>query len=134
LNEIASISSICSFSSITSGIVITSSPLEVNIISNSSVEILWNKIVFCSRIGLNDISSLSSDVEVKYSYVASYSSGSLNDTESERSILESSSKLSCINSKLKIRVDWISISISLISHSICNNWISVMVELSPLLL
>jgi len=67
LNPVASISSVSSFSGVTSGVGVASSPLEVNIVSNSSVQIRWDKIVFSSGISLNDVSSFSSDIQVENS-------------------------------------------------------------------
>jgi len=65
LNKVRSISSISSFSCISSWVGITTGPLEVDVISDSGVEILGNKIVLSCRVGLDNISSLSTDVQVE---------------------------------------------------------------------
>jgi len=65
LDKVSSVSSVGSFSGISCWVGVASSPLEVDIISNSGVQPLWNKVVFSGWVGLDDVSSLSSDVQVE---------------------------------------------------------------------
>jgi len=67
LNKVRSVSSVGSFSGISCWVGVASSPLEVNVISNSGVQPLGNKVVFGGWVGLDDVSSLSSDVQVEHS-------------------------------------------------------------------
>lgn len=65
LDKVGSISLIRSFSSISGWVGITSSPLEVDVISNSGIESLRDIIVFSGWVGLDNVSSLSSDIQVE---------------------------------------------------------------------
>jgi len=65
LDHVGSVCSFSSFSSVSSGVGVTSSPLEVNVVSSSGSEVCWDKVVFSGRVGLDDVSSLSSDVDVE---------------------------------------------------------------------
>jgi len=99
LDHVGSIGLISSFSGVSSGVGVTSGPLEVNVISRSDREISGDEIVLSGGVGLNDVSSLSSDVQVEDSVGHGDSSGSGSDMEHERSILEGSSELRMINGK-----------------------------------
>jgi len=65
LDDVASVSLVSSFSGITSGVGITTSPLEVNVVTNSGVQESGDEIVFSGGESLDDVSSLSSDVDVE---------------------------------------------------------------------
>jgi len=99
LDHVGSIGLISSFSGVSSGVGVTSGPLEVDVISRSDREISGDEIVLSGGVGLNDVSSLSSDVQVEDSVGHGDSSGSGSDMEHERSILEGSSELRSINGK-----------------------------------
>jgi len=99
LDTVRSVSSVSSFSGISGGIGITSSPLEVDVISDSGVQVGWDKVVFGGGVGLDDVSSLSSNVQVEDSGKSWDSLGSLGDFEDVRSVLEGSSELSGILGK-----------------------------------
>jgi len=64
LNDVASVGLVLSFSSISSGVVIATHPLEVDVISLSDFQVVGNKVIFDGWIGLDDVSSLSSDVQI----------------------------------------------------------------------
>jgi len=83
LNHVRSVSLISSFSSISGGVSVASGPLEVDVISNSSVQVLRDKVVLGGGVGLNNVSSLSSDVQVVESRSSSNSNRSLGDLEGE---------------------------------------------------
>jgi hypothetical protein len=100
LDHIVSVSSVDSFSGISSWIGITSGPLEVDVISDSSFKNFRSEVVFGGGIGLHNISSLSSNVQVEDSCNIRYSAGSLLDGEDVCSVLEGSSVLSGIKSEL----------------------------------
>jgi len=105
LDNVASVSLISSFSSISSWVGVTSGPLEVNVISDSSVENFRNEVVFNGRIGLDNVSSLSSDVQVEDSCDGRNSIRSGLDVEDVGSVLEGSSELTGIKGQLV----WLSI-------------------------
>jgi len=102
LNDVASVSLVSSFSSISGWVLIASSPLEVNVISNSGVEIRWDEVVFSGGISLDNVSSLSSDVQVKHTGQRWNISRSLGNVENERSVLESSSVLAGVHGQLEV--------------------------------
>jgi len=97
LDKIASVSSIGSFSGISCWVGVASSPLEVDKVSNSGIQPLGNKVVFGGWVGLHDVSSLSSDVQVEYSSNAANSCRSRCNLEDIRSVLEGSSELGGIS-------------------------------------
>jgi len=98
LDHVGSVSLISSFSSVSSRVGVASSPLEVDVVSRSNRKITRNKVVLSGGVSLNDVSSLSSDVQVEDSVGGRDTSGSGSDVEHERSILEGSSELRGINS------------------------------------
>lgn len=100
LNNVGSISSGSSFSSISVGILITTNPLEVNVVVLVDGKVSGNKVVFSGRVGLDDVSSLSSNVQVVDTSLIRDIIGSRLDEEDMRSILEGSSVLGSIDSKL----------------------------------
>jgi len=102
LDNVASVSLVSSFSSISGWVLITSSPLEVNVISNSGVEIRWDKVILSGWVGLDNVSSLSSDVQVKHTGQSRDISGSLGNVENKRSVLEGSSVLTGIHGQLEV--------------------------------
>jgi len=67
LDVVRSIGLILSFSGISSWVSIATSPLEVDIISDSSVKVLRDKVVLNSGVSLDNVTSLSSDVQVEKS-------------------------------------------------------------------
>jgi len=83
LNKVGSISSIGSLSGVSSGVSVAASPLEVDVISDSGIEVLRDKIVLGGGVGLDNISSLSSDVQVVESSRSRDSRRSLGDLECE---------------------------------------------------
>lgn len=101
LDNVGSIGLVSSFSGISSGVGVTSGPLEVDKVSNSDVEIIGNKVVFSGRVGLDDVSSFSSDVQVEDT--ANTNIGrSRDDGEDVRSVLEGSEELRGINGHLDL--------------------------------
>jgi len=100
LDDVVSVSAVGSFSSISCRIGVATGPLEVDVISNSAIEGLRNKVVFGGRISLDDVSSLSSHVEIEDSGDGRNSIGSWLNVEDVASILEGSSVLSGIQSQL----------------------------------
>jgi hypothetical protein len=97
LDNVVSISSIGTLPSISCRVGITSSPLEVDVISRSNSEIIGGKVVLGGGEGLDDVSSLSSDVKVEDSVGVQNSRWSRSDVEHVRSILEGSSELGGID-------------------------------------
>jgi len=96
LNHVGSVSSRSSFSSVSGRVSVTSSPLEVDVVSLSSNKESGNKVVLGGRVGLHDVSSLSSDVNVEDPLKERDSRRSWSDVEDVRSVLEGSSELSCV--------------------------------------
>jgi len=99
LDTVSSVSSVSSFSSISGWVGVASGPLEVDVISNSGIQVLWDKVVFSGWVGLDDVSSLSSNIQVEDSGQSGNSIGSLGDSEDVRSVFEGSSELGGILSK-----------------------------------
>jgi len=95
---------VSSFSSISSRICVASSPLEVNVVSNTDEQSFRNKVVLSGRVGLNNVSSLSSDVDVEDSLKERNSSRSWSDVENVRSVLEGSSELSGVESHGHVQI------------------------------
>jgi len=99
LDNVASVGLISTFTSVTCWVGITTGPLEVDVISNTDSQIIRNKVVFDGRVGLDDVSSLTTDVQVVDSSSAwDLSSLSWADVEDVRSVLEGSSELGGIKS------------------------------------
>lgn len=99
LDAVRSISSVSSFSSISGWVSVTSGPLEVDVISDSGIQVLWDEVVFSGWVGLDNVSSLSSNVQVEDSCQWWDSVGSLGNSEGVGSVFEGSSELSGILSK-----------------------------------
>jgi len=97
LNHVGSVSACSSFSSVSVGVSVASSPLEVDVISLSSSEEGWDKVVLGGGVSLDDVSSLSSDVQVENSLEEGDGGRSWSDVEDVRSVLEGSSELSGID-------------------------------------
>jgi len=76
----------------------------VDVVSNSNSEIIGNKIVFGSWVGLDDVSPLSSDVKVVNSGICGDARWSGHDGEGLRSVLEGSGKLGSVDGKLSSEV------------------------------
>jgi len=104
LNDVGSISSVSSFSSVSVGVGVTSGPLEVNVVIDQDSKIFWNEVILSGWVGLDDVSSLSSDVDVVDSLVRSNSGRSWSNGKDVGSVLECSSELSGINSELECLV------------------------------
>jgi len=102
LNQVRSIGLIGTFSGVSGGVSITSSPLEVDVVSNSGVEVLRDEVVLSGGVSLDDVSSLSSDVQVVETSSSRDSLRSLGDLEGVRSILEGSSELRSIHGKFNL--------------------------------
>jgi hypothetical protein len=100
LDDVGSVGLVSTFTSITSGVSITSSPLEVNVISNSGVQDGRSEIVFSGRESLDNVSSLSSNVNVKDTSSRRNTARSGSEVIGVRSILEGSSELGSIHSQL----------------------------------
>jgi len=100
LNDIGSVSLIGTFTSVTSGVSVTSTPLEVDVVTNTSVQLGRSEVVFSGRISLDDVSSLSSDVDVEDSSSSLDSTRTRSNVIDVRSVLEGSSELRSIQSQL----------------------------------
>jgi hypothetical protein len=100
LDDVGSVGLVSTFTSITSGVSITSSPLEVDVISDSGVQDGWSEIVFSGRESLDNVSSLSSNVNVKDTSSRRNTARSGSEVIGVRSILEGSSELGSIHSQL----------------------------------
>jgi len=101
LHHVGSIGLGGSLTSISSWVGVASGPLEVNKVVCSSFEALWHEVVFSGGVSLNDVSSLSSNVEVEDSLSSGNSRGSGQEVEDIRSVLEGSSELRSIGGKLE---------------------------------
>jgi len=100
LNHVGPISLGSSFSSVSGGVGVTTSPLEVDEIVGTSHEVGWHKVVLSGGISLNDVSSLSSYVEVENSLGCGNSRWSGQEVEHVRPVLEGSSELRGIGGEL----------------------------------
>jgi len=69
----------------------------VNVVSSSSRKMLGHKVVLSGWVGLHDVSSLSSHIEIEDSLGGGDSRGSWEEVEDVRSILEGSSELRSIS-------------------------------------
>lgn len=123
LDSIASVSSVSSFSGISGWVVITTSPLEVNVITNSGIHVLRDEVVFSGGVGLDNISSLSSNVQVEDSGKGRNSIGSLDNVEDMRSILEGSSELSGIEGEFQFSSGNI-----FIDDGVLSDWRSIVIH------
>jgi hypothetical protein len=65
LDDVGSVGLIGTFSGVSGGVSVASSPLEVDIISNTSIQQSGGEVVFGGGISLDDVSSLSSNVDVE---------------------------------------------------------------------
>jgi len=97
LDDIGSVSLISSLSCISSGVGVTSGPLEVDVISLSHRQVIGDEVVLSGWVGLHDVSSLSSNVQVENSVGVENSRGSGSDVEHVRSILKGSSELRSVD-------------------------------------
>jgi len=93
LHDVGTISLHCSFTIIASGIVVTTSPLEVNNISLLYLQAIWYEVVLRRRESLHDVSTFSADVQVVNLGVLGHSLGSGVDVEDVRTVLEGTSEL-----------------------------------------
>jgi len=99
LNHVGSVSASLSLSSVSCRVGVASSPLEVNVISLSSVEERRSKVVFGGRVGLHDVSSLAPYIQVEDSLKSRHSTRTRSDVEDVRPVLEGSSELSGVESQ-----------------------------------
>jgi len=102
LDDVGSIGLSGTFTSISGRVLVTSCPLEVDVVTESDVEILWNEVVFGGGVGLDNVSSLSLDVEIVNSGNTGNSMRSLSHDPSMRSVLEGSSELRGIRSHFEL--------------------------------
>jgi len=102
LNHVASVSLVSTLTSISSWVGVATGPLEVDVVSDSALEVIGDKVVLSAWVGLDDVTSLSSNVKVKDSVGRENSRRSGSDVEHVRSILEGSSKLRGINSQSRV--------------------------------
>jgi len=65
LNHIGSICLVGTFTSISSRICVTTSPLEVDVIANKDGKGFRDEIILGGGIGLDDIASLSTDIQIE---------------------------------------------------------------------
>jgi len=75
----------------------------VNVISSTSNKECGNKVVFRGRVSLDDVSSLSSNIQVEYSLKRRDSSRSRSNVEHVRSVLEGSSELRGVEGKRNVK-------------------------------
>jgi len=71
----------------------------VNVVSSTTSEVSGDKVVLSGGVGLHDVSSLSSDVEVEDSLERRDSRRSGSEMEDKRSVLEGSSELGSVDGK-----------------------------------
>jgi len=100
LNNVASVSLVSSLTSVTSRVGVATSPLEVNVVANGNKESLGNEVILSSWVGLDDVSSFSSDVQVVDLFSACNSSRSASDVEDIRSVLEGTAELVGVHCQL----------------------------------
>jgi len=100
LDDVGSVGLVGTFSGITSGVGVATGPLEVDVISNSCIQDGGGEVVLGGGISLDDVSSLSSNVDVEDTSRARHLSGSGSNVVDVRSVLEGSSELGGIQSNL----------------------------------
>jgi len=101
LSNVGTVSLVSSFSGISSRVCVTSSPLEVNVVSNTDVQFLRNEIILSSRVSLDNVSSLSTNVQVPYSGAGRNAGLAFGfDVEDVRSVLEGSAELVSVHGHL----------------------------------
>jgi len=100
LHDVASIGLISSLASISGRILITASPLEVNVIVVEDTQTLRNEIILGGRVGLHNVASLPAHVDVVDLGKRGHRSRSRGNVEDKASVLEGSSVLSGIQSQL----------------------------------
>jgi hypothetical protein len=102
LDNVRSIGLVSSFSGISSRVGVTTGPVEVNVVVDFDIQVRWSEVVFSGWVSLDNVSSLSSDVQVEDSGILWYILWSVLDVEDGRSVLEGSSVLSGINSQKEV--------------------------------
>lgn len=102
LDDVGSISSWNTLSGVVLGVVVRTSPLEVNVVTLSGDEVVGNVVVLSSGEGLDNVSSLTTDVQVVDVGISRDSSWALSNVEHVGSVLEGTSVLVGVKSHLEI--------------------------------
>lgn len=105
LDDVGSVGGGGSFSVVVSGVGVATSPLEVYPISSAESQMSGDEVVFGGGISLDDVTTLSTDVQVEDASTINRevsSVGNLADFEGVSSVLESASELIGINGQRNI--------------------------------
>jgi hypothetical protein len=100
LDDVGSVSLVSSLTSVTSGVGVATGPLEVDVVTDTGVQDGGDEVVLGGGVGLDDVSSLTTDVDVEDTGVVGHTSGSGSHVEDVRSVLEGSSELGGIQGQL----------------------------------
>jgi len=92
-HQVGTISLILSVTSLTSGVVVRTSPLEVDIVSASDLEVVGGEIVLNAGVSLDNVSTASTDGQVEDTSSRLDVSWALHNLEGVRAVLEGTTEL-----------------------------------------
>lgn len=92
-HQVGAIVLVATVTGLTSGVVVGTSPLEVDVVCASDLELVGREIVLYSWVALNNVSSASSNIQVEDARSWLYVSWTLGDLERVRAVLEGTSEL-----------------------------------------
>jgi len=64
LDDVAAIGLISAFSSVTSGVLVATGPLEVDVVRSVDGQLVRDEVIFSGRVGLDDVAALALDIQV----------------------------------------------------------------------
>lgn len=99
LDDVVAVSGGLSLTSVTSGVGVATSPLEVDVVVLVDLEVSGDEVVLSGGVALHDVSSLSTDVQVVDLGSGGDSAGTGDDAEHVAAVLEDTSGLSSVQSE-----------------------------------
>ncbi len=102
LHNVGTVSLHGSLSGITSGVVVATSPLVVDEVSLSHGEVIWYKVILGGGESLNNVATLSTDIQVVDLSIGTDSRGTRGNIKHVGTVLESSSVLGSVESKCEL--------------------------------
>lgn len=108
-NQVGTILLVTSISGLVGGVVVGSSPLEVDVVSTGDLEVVGSEIVLDTRVALDNVSTAAANTQVEDTRSGLNVGGTLGDLEGMRAILEGTSKLVGVDVEGEIAEEFLSV-------------------------
>lgn len=102
LDNVRTIGAVGTLTGLVGSVGIRASPLEVNVVTTSNMQVVWNEVIFDGRESLDDVTTATTDVQVEDTSSTADAGRAWLDPEGVRAIFEGTAVLVSVKSQGKV--------------------------------